>query len=171
VTTHTAPFDLQSLMEIGLDRTIPRWAQAPNGLIVNIGPGTKHIRDAVELDWPKWNADTDLMPYPDGTVAEIHAYHFLEHLKDPISMLREFQRVLKPRGVVNIVVPYYNAQAFAQDLDHKHGFCEETWRNLFSNPYYTKNKEGWKFNVGMNVIGGIVERNICLFTQLIRMVD
>ena len=71
---------------------------------------------------------------------------------------------------MNIVVPYYSSQMMAHDLTYRHAFCEETWRIIFRNPYYKQagSPEEWKFDVGLNVIIGIVERNLCLMTQLIR---
>jgi hypothetical protein len=59
----------------------------------------------------------------------------------------------------------------AHDLTHKHAFCEDTWKITFDNPYYKQAgspEEGWLFEVRLNIIIGIVERNLCLLTQLIR---
>ena len=96
-------------------------------------------------------------------------------MKNPFAVLLEFQRVLMPLGIVNIVVPYYTSQMQAHDLTHKHVFCEDTWKNLFAQPYYVRYSDGeesepleWKFNIGTNVIIGVVERNLALLTQLIR---
>ena len=133
---------------------------------LNLGAGNKKILHATPLDYPDWNADTDHIPYTDGSVSQIHAYHFLEHCKHPVKVLQECQRVLNPGGHMNICVPYYSAAIASQDLDHKHFFTEETWKTLFSNQYYNKNKIEWKFKIGFNMICGIVERNLCLLTQL-----
>lgn len=159
---------IQEQFFIGMDRTIPDLVEPPRGLAINLGAGNKIVAGAVSLDYPEWDADIERIPYPDESVALIHAYHFLEHLHDPVAMLRECQRVLVPGGVLNIVVPYYTSQMQAHDLGHKHAFCEETWRNLFGNPYYAKDREGWQFVVGVNIIIGVVERNLCLMTQLIK---
>jgi SAM-dependent methyltransferase len=166
---------IQDLFRLGMDREIPEVAdydQLGDGVILNLGSGNKIIPgDVVGLDLPQWNADKDPIPYPDGSVALIHAYHFLEHLQNPVAMLRECQRVLKPGGLMNVVVPYYTSQMMAHDLTHKHAFCEDTWKITFRNPYYKQasSPEEWKLEVKFNVIIGIVERNLCLMTQLIRM--
>jgi len=151
-----------------MDRDIPDLWHIPAGKQLNIGAGNKYIPGTVSLDYPDWDADHDLLPYEDESIAGIHAYHFLEHCQYPVRVLAEFQRVLMPGGVVNIVVPYYKSQMMAHDLDHKHAFCEDTWKILFRNPYYDKNQIEWKFEVGVNLIIGIVERNLCLMTQLLR---
>lgn len=160
--------DFQDFFKMGMARDIPAIKKMPEGLHLNLGAGNKVIEGALPLDYPEWDADKMPIPHPDGSVSGIHAYHFLEHIEDPISMLREFQRVLRPGGIVNICVPYYNSNMMAHDLTHKHAFCEETWKNLFDNPYYSKDRKGWKLKVGFNVICGIVERNMCLLTQLER---
>lgn len=158
--------DIRELFRLGMDRSIPLPFAAPEGPKLNLGAGNKMIPGAVPLDLPEWDADKDAIPHPDNSVGEIFAFHFLEHCARPVDVLLECQRVLKPGGVMNIVVPYYTSQMAAHDLDHKHQFCEETWRVLFGNPYYDKNRVEWKFQVGINIIVGVVERNLCLLTQL-----
>ena len=159
---------IQDFFQLGMARFIPALVEPPQGLAINLGAGNKHIPGTVALDLPEWDADTEPIPYGDEIVACIHAYHFLEHVEDPIDMLREMQRVLVPGGVANIVVPYYNSQMQHQDLHHKNWFCEETWRVTFANPYYSQDGAGWRLRVGLNIIIGAVERNLCLMTQLIK---
>ena len=158
---------IKNFFEIAMDRKLPN-IESHAGVSLNLGAGNKKIPGSISLDYPKWNADIDKLPYRDNSISEIHAYHFFEHCKYPVFILQECQRVLQKGGVVNICVPYYTSQMAAHDLDHKHQFCEETWKNLFSCPYYDKNKIEWKFKIGFNFICGIVERNLCLLTQLIK---
>lgn len=167
--TRMEPF--QALFKLGMDRHLPNLLlprMDTFGRILNLGSGAKIIPGAMPLDYPQWDADRDPIPMVSESVSLIHAYHFLEHVRDPVRVLQECQRVLITGGVMNIVVPYYNAQIAAHDLDHKHQFCEETWRVLFGNPYYDKNKIEWKLRVHFNLICGIVERNMCLMTQLVK---
>lgn len=156
------------LFRVGMARDIPNLRPMPTGTKLNLGAGKKLIAGSIALDYPDWDADHHRIPFQDGVISGIHCYHFLEHVRQPILMLEEFQRVLRPGGVVNIVVPYYTSQMQAQDLDHKHCFCETTWDNIFANKYYKKYPVDWQFEVGTNIIIGIVERNVCLMTQLIR---
>lgn len=160
---------LKEFVKLGLARDIDDFANIPEGLIVNIGAGLKLIDGAVPLDYPEWDADSMPIPFEDESVSGFHCYHFLEHTRNPVAVLLEMQRVLKPGGVINIVVPYYTSQMQAHDLDHKNRFCEETWRVLFSNPYYDKNKINWELKVHVNFIFGLVERNLSLFTQLVKV--
>lgn len=160
--------NIQDLFRIGMDREIPDLIPDKSGMVLNLGAGNKHIYGAISLDYPEWDAEDYYIPVGNEEIDQIHAYHFFEHISNPPQMLRECQRVLKVGGHINIVVPYYTSQMQAHDLFHKSKFCEETWRNLFNTPYYSKNREGWRFKVGINIIIGIVERNICLMTQLIK---
>lgn len=161
--------NLQDFFEVGMDRKVPDLiTRIPEGFELNLGCGNKKIENARGLDLPKWNADQDDIPYDDGSVSRIYAFHFFEHLYDPIRMIIECQRVLMRNGVLNIVVPYYTSQMTADDLDHKKTFCEGTWKTLFQNKYYNKNAVEWHFEIGTNIIMGVVERNLALFTQLVR---
>lgn len=159
---------IKSIFKLGMDRDMHEALPMPEGVVLNIGAGKKLIANTIVLDWPEWDADKQPIPYEDESVDGIHCYHFLEHVEKPIDVLKEFQRVLKPGGLLQIVVPFYNAACFYQDLDHKHPFSEETWRNTFHTPYYDKKGKGWLLEVHLNIIIGIVERNICLMTQMVK---
>jgi SAM-dependent methyltransferase len=164
------PLDMREMAALVTDREIPEWIQ-PNGIgeVLNIGAGNKKIIGATDLDLPEWDADTMPIPYEEESVEAIYAIHILEHVREPIRLLRECQRVLMPGGRLNIGVPYWHSMAAHQDLDHKSFFCEETWKTLFSNEYYAKNHDGWKFRIGANFLFGLNERNLMLITQLTRM--
>lgn len=160
---------IQDLFQMGMARTIPDLIDHGEDCVaLNLGCGNKKIAGATNLDLPHWDANKQPIPADDGYVDCIYAFHFLEHLDDPIAMLAEIQRVLKPGGVANIVVPYYTSQMSAQDLSHKSVWCEETWNNLFSNFYYARQSDGWALRVNLNIIIGVAERNLCLMTQLVK---
>lgn len=160
---------IQNFFELGMKRVIPSLLPEINmtGFFrINLGAGNSVIGGTENVDYPEWDADKDRLPFEDESVSFIHAYHLLEHCKEPVKVLQECQRVLITGGVMQIVVPYYTSQMAAHDLDHKHVFCEETWKNLFDTSYYDKNKIEWKFRIHANFIMGVVERNMCLMTQL-----
>jgi SAM-dependent methyltransferase len=96
--------------------------------------------------------------------------HFLEHVKHPVAVLYECNRVLRPGGHLNIVVPYWRTESAHSDLDHKSFWTEDSLVRVLNNPYYEKNnRKNWKLEIGMNIIAGITERNLMLLAQLIRM--
>lgn len=158
----------QTLFMMGMKRPLGE-IFFPSGVVLNLGAGNKLIiPGTIPMDYPEWDADTMPLPFEDETVDGVYAFHFLEHLQNPVNMLREIQRVLRPGGVLTIVVPFGSCSMALHDLDHKHFFNEDTWKTLFDQTYYDKNHEGWKFNVTFNLIAGIVERNLALFTQMVR---
>jgi len=161
--------EFQELFKLGMKRDLPEILTVTDKeKILNLGCGNNLIDGAHNLDYPDWDADVDYIPYHQESIDIIHAYHFLEHVEDPIDNLRDMQRVLKPGGIVNICVPYYSSNMAHHDLDHKSFWTERTFKNLFRDEYYSKNSEGWKFRIGFQLICGVVERNMCLLVQLIK---
>lgn len=51
------------------------------------------------------------LPFGDQTLDFIALHHVLEHVVDPVEVLRELRRVLKPGGLVQVVVPNAAGQA------------------------------------------------------------
>lgn len=49
--------------------------------------------------------DATKLDYPDSFVDRLIATHVLEHLPNPVSVLKEWNRVVKPGGVISIVLP------------------------------------------------------------------
>lgn len=45
-------------------------------------------------------ADAMALPFPDGTFDVVHAHQVLQHVPDPVGMLREMIRVCQPGGLV-----------------------------------------------------------------------
>lgn len=62
----------------------------------------------LELDWP-WG---------DSSIDEIVAHDCIEHLRDKIHTMNESWRVLKPGGVLDIVVPTTDGRGADQDPTH-----------------------------------------------------
>jgi len=157
----------QEFFRLAMKREIPELIHV-EGPALNLGAGFSEIPGVISLSIEStgWNADYHAIPWPDGSIATIHAYHFLEHLIDPVKVLLECQRILRVGGVMNVCVPYYSSALASQDLDHKKYFTEETWKTLFRSTGYDKNQIDWKLRERFNVICGIVERNMCLLTQL-----
>ncbi|MEM7226753.1 MAG: class I SAM-dependent methyltransferase [Pseudomonadota bacterium] len=58
----------------------------------------KHDFDNIAFE----RGDVYQLPYPDDTFDAVFSHAMLEHLNDPLAVLREMRRVLKPGGVVGI---------------------------------------------------------------------
>jgi 2-polyprenyl-3-methyl-5-hydroxy-6-metoxy-1,4-benzoquinol methylase len=79
----------------------------------------QHGWDAIGVDVSRWAADQiqrrygirvivgslEEAAFASGTFDVVHMSHVLEHVPDPIGMLREVRRVLSPTGRVIIEVP------------------------------------------------------------------
>lgn len=79
---------------------------------LNIGCGDYPLSGFVNIDAnaevrPDVVASVPPLPYADGSVDEIYAGHFLEHLtrEDGAAFLRECARCLVPGGLLGVLVP------------------------------------------------------------------
>jgi len=161
---------MKNLFSLGM-KYLPADIITPTGIVANLGAGNSHIPGTISLDYPVWNAETDPLPFADKTLDGVYAFHFLEHLSgvNVIKLLAEMQRTLRVGGVATFCTPHRLGSMAYHDLDHKSFWCEDTFKNLFKNPYYEKNRElPWKFDIRFNMIMGLNERNLALFTQLER---
>jgi SAM-dependent methyltransferase len=165
---------IQELFKLGMKRDLPELLVPEGDSMLNLGTGNSPIDGVRSLDYPDWDAEFDPIPEATGCVDAIFAFHFLEHLRgdDVVRILRECERVLRPGGVLTVVVPHRLGAMAYQDLDHKTFWTEETWQILMGNPHYDKHRERpWRLRVHANFMMGIVERNLALFTQLVRVDD
>ena len=83
--------------------------------------------------------DLNTFPYPfeDNSADYIILSHVLEHLDDVVAVMEECYRILKPRGKLEIVVPYYKSKNAFSDPTHKHFFTEK------SMDYFTGSRYDW----------------------------
>jgi hypothetical protein len=166
----------QDWFAIGMKRSIPDFIE-PGERVLTVGG--KEVTDD-KLYRPHWDAMTQPLydisethgrcKIEDGSIDTIWSNHFLEHLPGnrAVEMLREFERVLKIGGTANIVVPYYNSSMQAHDPDHKSAWNEGSWTTILKPEYYFDHG-AWALKVHACFIVGIVERNLALFTQLVKV--
>ena len=89
---------------------IPGWVNIDNSptiLLSRLPLGRKIFRTP---DWPRDVRRADVrkrIPYADGSVAHIYSSHTFEHFtyEESLAVARECFRVLRPGGVLRIVVP------------------------------------------------------------------
>jgi len=95
-------------------------------VVVNIGCGKTRIPNSIGLDSVKIEGyvdkvhDLNKVPFPfkSNSVDEIHMYHVLEHIYDPLKKLEELHRILKPKGIINIRVPHFSSMGAFTDITH-----------------------------------------------------
>lgn len=111
--------------------------------ILDLGCGSnKVLQEAIGVDLVKFpgvdvvhNLNKYPFPFKDNEFDETYAYMILEHLDDVEKSLDEIYRILKPRGILYIKVPYYASQCAFQDPTHKHFFTQKTFDYLTKNKY------------------------------------
>ena len=101
-------------------------------LLLHLGSGTQYKDGWVNVDLAgdpvdlAWNLARPL-PLPAGCAAGVFSEHVLEHLpfEAGLGLLREAHRVLRPGGIVRIVVPD-GGKLLRSYVDGGRGFIEET---------------------------------------------
>ncbi len=100
---------------------------------INLGCGRKYLTGYLNCDVsPNVKADVyfnlDVFPYPleADSAEEILLDNVLEHLEDVVGVMTELHRILKPGGVLKIIVPYAKSDWAFQDPTHKHFFTERS---------------------------------------------
>ena len=73
--------------------------------------------------------DLNLFPYrfQDSEFDEIWAEHVLEHIDDLGKAMEELWRIVKPDGVIKILVPAWTTWQAYTDPTHKHFFARESF--------------------------------------------
>lgn len=118
-------------------------------LILNVGCGKTRIPGSVGVDNQKIDNFVDIVhdlntvPYPfkKNSIDEIHLYHVLEHLSNPLSKLEELHRILKKDGLLYIRVPHFSSLAGFTDITHIRPFgylSFDIFEKKHPQHYYTK---------------------------------
>lgn len=76
-----------------------------------------------------FNIGEDRWPFEDGSVAEAHASHFVEHLTavQRIHFVNELQRVLVDKGTCQIITPHWGSNRAYGDPTHQWPPVAEMW--------------------------------------------
>lgn len=117
-------------------------APSQSDLRVHIGCGQGHLEGWINVDiHPAPLAMNVLwgLPFADGSVSHVFVSHLLEHLYYPVdarAFLAEIKRVLRPGGVVRVVVPDIEKciDAYVANDREFFGSRRETWDWWPENP-------------------------------------
>ena len=76
--------------------------------------------DLLEMDGVDIVADLNqpLALLPDNSVEALVSRHVLEHIPNLVPLLAEFQRITRPEGTIEIVVPHFSNPYFYSDPTH-----------------------------------------------------
>jgi SAM-dependent methyltransferase len=86
-------------------------------------------------------------PFKDNTFDLIEMHHVLEHLKDPLRVIKELWRISKPNGKIVIAVPHWSHFTAYGDFTHVNYFSSA----LFIY-YEQKNPEYYMKDVNFKVL-------------------
>jgi tetratricopeptide (TPR) repeat protein len=104
----------------------------PNAIGIDLNPagtvategGVKGTRSVADI----CASGDDLPMFKDGELDYVISRHNLEHYQDPIKALEEWKRILKPGGILGVVLPDDNVMdSIHMDATHKHVFTPDSF--------------------------------------------
>lgn len=104
-------------------------------IVLNLGCGKTRIPGALGVDivtienYVDQVHNLDILPYPfeSNSVDEIHFYHVIEHLHEPLKKIEELHRILKPGGILHIRTPHFSSRGAFTDITHLRPFGYESF--------------------------------------------
>ena len=134
---------------------------APETKLLDVGCGTgwlaEHFRDYTGIDGSPdavsaaqakgrsiTEGDVDEpLPFEDASFAGVVLKDLLEHVADPVAVVREVHRVLRPGGRVFASSP--DAQRWVwDDYTHRRPFTRKAFRLLFADQGFTVERAGYE---------------------------
>jgi SAM-dependent methyltransferase len=106
--------------------------------VLNIACGNTPIEGAVNHDRTLFAPyvaiafDLNVLPWPiaDDTYDALIAHSIVEHLNSFYDFFNEAHRILRSRGTIDVIVPYYDHINVAIDPTHKRGYVVESFHFL-----------------------------------------
>lgn len=105
---------------------------------LDLGTGNKKPKGFITLDIRKetkpdivCDLEKDKIPFDDNSVDFIRASHILEHIRNFFYMMNECYRILTPKGLMEVTVPYYSSFLAIQDPTHIRLFHERSFSKLY----------------------------------------
>jgi SAM-dependent methyltransferase len=107
--------------------------------VLELGCGSrKRIRNSVGIDVIDYDCVDivgdvyEVLEEVSGhSISEVHSHHFFEHVKNVGLLMAELARILKPQGILVIVVPHFSNPYYYSDWTHKNFF------GLYSFSYFS----------------------------------
>ena len=82
--------------------------------------------------------DTFPYPFPDDTFDEVKCDNSLEHVADFLRTVEELHRILKPGGMLKVLVPHYSGPNAYGDPTHRTFFAWSTFDRFLEGTYPTQ---------------------------------
>jgi predicted SAM-dependent methyltransferase len=85
--------------------------------ILDLGSGPWKYSGSISVDWNKevnpdivWDLNVSPYPFNDDEFDLVYASHCLEHLDNPVKIIEEIWRILRPNGMLILKVPHFSCR-------------------------------------------------------------
>jgi len=102
--------------------------------VLEIGAGPVRKPGVTTLDYrasvsPDILHDLDNLPWPvsDASFDAIYMFSVIEHVSEPLKVIEECHRVLKPCGRIYLLTPHFSSTASYADLTHRWHFSSRSF--------------------------------------------
>jgi SAM-dependent methyltransferase len=139
VTRHFAP--TAKLLDVGCGTG---WLADHFSRYTGIDGSPEAVATAVERGRAVQRGDVDEpLPFPDASFDGVVLKDLLEHVADPVALVAEVHRVLRPEGRVFASSP--DAQRWVwDDYSHRRPFTRKSFRLLFRDQGFTVDRVGYE---------------------------
>ena len=166
---------MQALIKIDLDEILNtnKLVMVELGCGRNKRPGAIGI-DRVDLPEVDIVADVEdgLDFIPDGSIDEIYAHSFFEHVQNFEKLMSEIVRVLKKGGKVFAYVPHFSSPYYYSDPTHKRFFGLYSFYYFVDSEYQLKRKvPDYYFDTKIRIVSQkLIFDSTFLFRKIIKKV-
>jgi SAM-dependent methyltransferase len=131
----------------GFEAYVSRRAAEGSPVVFDLGCGARKTPGAFGIDaspLPGVDLVHDLLdrpyPLPENSADEVVLHHVLEHFTDPLPVMEEVWRIIRPGGRVRIRTPHYSGRYAWNDPSHRRAFTSESFHYFGENDYsyYTR---------------------------------
>lgn len=113
---------------------------------LNLGCGEDYKEGFVNIDNnTNYKADKyfdlNIIPYPfeDNCFDEVVMNMIIEHLDNPIEVLKEISRICCNGAKIQVIVPHATTYSNFGDIQHKHFFTEKSFNDVLLKEYDLQN--------------------------------
>ncbi len=106
-------------------------------MLIDLGCGKNKLKGCVGIDGdPSSHADIVVdfeknpIPLGDSVADKVFSKQVFEHLEDPVRVLKELYRIVRPGGEIFIEVPHYSSH-IAHGVGHKQYYSHKEMTQMF----------------------------------------